>query len=89
MSITKEKKNELIKKFAQNEKDCGSSQVQVSVLTERINNLTEHFKTHKKDKNSQRGLLKMVTRRRSLLDYLKRKTPEQYQNIIQELGLRR
>lgn len=89
MSIEKEKKSELIKTFAQNENDCGSSQVQIAVLSERIKNLTEHFKTHKKDKNSQRGLLKMVTRRRSLLDYLNRRTPDEYQNIIKALGLRR
>lgn len=89
MSITKEKKSELIKKFAFKEKDCGSPEVQVAVLSERIGNLTEHFKTHKKDKNSQRGLLQMVSRRRSLLDYLNRKRPEAYQNTIKELGLRR
>lgn len=89
MSIKKDKKSELIKQFAINEKDSGSSHVQVAVLSERIKNLTEHFKTHKKDKNSQRGLLQMVTRRRSLLDYLKRKTPDDYQNVIKTLGLRR
>ncbi len=89
MSISKDKKSEVIKKFAQSEKDCGSSQVQVAVLSERISTLTEHFKTHKKDKNSQRGLLKMVTRRRSLLDYLNRRAPDAYQSIIKELGLRR
>lgn len=89
MSITKEKKAELIQQFAQGEKDSGSSQVQVAILSEHIKNLTEHFKIHKKDKNSQRGLLKMVTRRRSLLDYLNRKAPEQYQKTIQSLGLRR
>lgn len=89
MSITKEKKAEVIQQFAQGEKDSGSSQVQIAILSERIKNLTEHFKTHKKDKNSQRGLLKMVTKRRSLLDYLNRKVPEQYQKTIKSLGLRR
>ncbi len=89
MSIMKDKKSQLIQQFAQSEKDCGSPQVQVAVLSERIKNLTEHFKTHKKDQNSRRGLLKMVAQRRSLLDYLNRKKPDAYQNTIKELGLRR
>ena len=89
MSVTPQRKKEIIKKFAIEKNDVGSSTVQVAVLSERINNLTEHFKTHKKDFHSRRGLLQMVSRRRRLLDYLKRKTPEVYQDIIKALGLRR
>ncbi len=89
MSITVERKAELIKKFAQNEGDTGSPEVQVSILSERISNLTEHFKTHKKDNHSRRGLLKMVSQRRRLLDYLKRENLSRYQALIKELGLRR
>ena len=69
--------------------DTGSSQVQIALLTQRINELTEHFKVHKKDNHSRKGLLKMVSRRRKLLDYLKRKNIDQYHEIIQKLGLRR
>lgn len=89
MSITKEKKAELIKKFAVNEGDTGSPEVQVAILTERINNLTEHFQTNKKDNHSRRGLLTMVATRRKLLDYVKRKDDARYQKIIAELGIRR
>lgn len=89
MSITLERKAELIKKFAQNEGDTGSPEVQVAVLSERISNLTEHFKTHKKDNHSRRGLLKMVSQRRRLLDYLKRVANPRYVALIKELGLRR
>ncbi len=89
MSITAEKKTELIKEYRRSESDTGSPEVQVSVLSERIGNLTEHLKTHKKDFHSRRGLLKMVGRRRGLLDYLKRKNPERYQEVIKSLGLRR
>ena len=71
------------------EGDTGSPQVQVALLTQRINELTEHFRTHKKDNHSRRGLLKMVSQRRSLLDYLKRKNIEEYHGLIQKLGLRR
>lgn len=89
MSITAERKAELIKEHARADKDTGSAEVQIAVLTERIVNLTEHFKTHKKDNHSRRGLLKMVSQRRRLLDYVKRNDEERYQKLISELGLRR
>lgn len=89
MSITAERKAELIKKFARTEGDTGSPEVQVAILTERINNLTEHFKDNKKDNHSRRGLLAMVATRRKLLDYVKRKNDERYQALIGELGIRR
>ena len=89
MSITKEKKSELIKKFAVKAGDTGSPEVQVAILTERINNLTEHFQTNKKDNHSRRGLLTMVATRRKLLDYVKRKDEARYQKLIKELGIRR
>lgn len=89
MSITAERKAELIKQFATAAGDTGSPEVQVALLTERINNLTEHFKGHKKDNHSRRGLLKMVSSRRSLLDYLKNKDEGRYTKLIQALGIRR
>jgi len=89
MSITKEKKQDLIKEFATKEGDTGSPEVQVAVLTERINNLTEHMKTHKKDFISRRGLLLMVSARRRLLDYVKRQSQERYEALIKRLGLRK
>ena len=89
MSITAAKKAELIKKFARSEGDTGSPEVQVAILTERITNLTEHFKTNKKDNHSRRGLLTMVATRRKLLDYVKRKDENRYQVLIKELGIRR
>ena len=89
MSITQERKSELIKECRQNEDDTGSPEVQVSILTERINNLTEHLKEHKKDHHSRRGLLIMVGQRRSLLDYLNRNNLARYQDLIKRLGLRR
>lgn len=89
MSITAERKAELIQKFATKAGDTGSPEVQVAVLTERINNLTEHFKDHKKDNHSRRGLLKMVSQRRKLLDYMRGKEEARYQTIIKELGIRR
>ncbi len=89
MSITAEKKAELIKTHARSEHDTGSAEVQVAILSERIANLTEHFKTHKKDNHSRRGLLKMVSQRRQLLDYVKRKNEQRYQTIIDKLGIRR
>ena len=89
MSITAERKAELIQKFATNPGDTGSPEVQVAVLTERITNLTEHFKDHKKDNHSRRGLLKMVSQRRKLLDYVKAKDEERYKKLITELGIRR
>lgn len=89
MSITPERKQEVIKEYARAEADTGSPEVQVAILSERISNLTEHLKTHKKDFHSRRGLLIMVGQRRSLLDYLKRKSKERYATLIERLGLRR
>ena len=89
MSITLERKAELMKEYATGESDTGSPEVQVAILTERITNLTEHFKGHKKDNHSRRGLLKMVSQRRRLLDYLKSKEEQRYQTLIQRLGIRR
>jgi small subunit ribosomal protein S15 len=89
MSITQERKGELIKEFRQTDDDTGSPEVQVSILTERINNLTEHLKEHKKDHHSRRGLLIMVGQRRRVLDYLNRKNTARYQDLIKRLGLRR
>lgn len=89
MSITAERKAEVIKSHARAEADTGSAEVQVAIMSERIANLTEHFKTHKKDNHSRRGLLKMVSQRRSLLDYLKRRDIEGYHELIGKLGLRR
>jgi small subunit ribosomal protein S15 len=89
MSITAERKTALIKEHGQGKADTGSPEVQVALLTERITNLTEHFKTHKKDNHSRRGLLAMVSTRRSLLDYLKKRDAARYKAIIEKLGLRR
>ena len=89
MSITTERKQTVISDFATRSKDTGSPEVQVAVLTERITNLTEHLKSHKKDFASRRGLLMMVGRRRRLLDYLRRKEQSRYQTLIERLGLRR
>ena len=89
MSITAERKEEVIKEFALDAGDTGSADVQVAILTERINNLTEHMKIHKKDFHSRRGLLIMVGQRRRLLDYLKRKETPRYEALIKRLGLRR
>ncbi|WP_298496566.1 30S ribosomal protein S15 [uncultured Maritimibacter sp.] len=89
MSITVEEKERLIKEFATKEGDTGSPEVQVAILTSRITTLTEHFKTHKKDNHSRRGLLMMVAQRRKLLDYLKGKDEGRYTNLIQRLGIRR
>jgi small subunit ribosomal protein S15 len=89
MSITIERKAELIKTHGRSEADTGGAEVQVSILTERIANLTEHFKMHKKDNHSRRGLLKMVSQRRRLLDHLKATDAGRYQAIIEKLGLRR
>ncbi len=87
--ITKEKKQAIIKEFARTEGDTGSPEVQVAVLTERINELTEHLKVNHKDHHSRRGLLKMVGKRRGLLDYLKAKDIERYRALIEKLGLRK
>jgi small subunit ribosomal protein S15 len=89
MSITADRKAELISTHARSEGDTGSAEVQVAILSERIANLTEHFKTHKKDNHSRRGLLKMVSQRRSLLDHLKKSDEGRYQALIGALGLRR
>ena len=89
MSITTARKAEVIKSYAQGDADTGSPEVQVAILTERISNLTEHFKGHAKDHHSRRGLLKMVGQRRRLLDYLKAKDHKRYDSLIERLGLRR
>lgn len=89
MSVTTERKAELIKTNGTKSGDTGSPEVQIAILTERINNLTDHFKTHKNDNHSRRGLLKMVSQRRRLLDYVKSKNAERYQHIIDKHGLRR
>ncbi len=89
MSITAERKAKLIKEYAQKSGDTGSPEVQVAILSERIANLTEHFKDHKKDNHSRRGLLKLVSQRRQLLDYVKRTDEKRYQALIDRLGLRR
>ena len=89
MSIEKQKTVEIIKGYGSNEKDSGSASVQVAILTERIKNLTEHLKIHKKDFGSRRGLLSMVGQRRNLLQYIKKKNDASYQELIKGLGLRR
>jgi small subunit ribosomal protein S15 len=89
MSITAERKTALIKEHARGSDDTGSPEVQVAILTERINNLTQHFKSHAKDNHSRRGLLMMVNQRRSLLDYLRRKDEQRYTDLIGKLGLRK
>jgi small subunit ribosomal protein S15 len=89
MSVTTERKSEIIKKYATKAGDTGSPEVQIAVLSERITNLTEHFKTHVKDNHSRRGLLKMVSQRRRLLDYVKSRDEARYQSIIERLGIRR
>jgi small subunit ribosomal protein S15 len=83
------RKSTIIGKFKQHDKDTGSPEVQIALLTERIQYLTEHFKTHKKDHHSRRGLLKLVGQRRRLLDYLKKKDVDRYRNLIQALGIRK
>lgn len=89
MSITQQEKAELVKKYGRGKNDTGSTEVQVAILTTRINNLTEHLKTHKKDFHSRRGLLVMVGQRRRLLDYLNSNSNERYAELIKSLGLRR
>lgn len=89
MSITAERKQALIKEYARGDADTGSPEVQVAILSERIRNLTEHLKTHKKDTHSRRGLLMMVGQRRRLLDYLRQKDRSRYETVIAALGLRR
>ena len=89
MSVTTEKKAEVIRKFAKKPKDTGSPEVQIAILSERINNLTEHFKSHVKDNHSRRGLLKLVSTRRSLLDYLKKKDEARYKALLEKHNIRR
>ncbi|MCF6268214.1 MAG: 30S ribosomal protein S15 [Melioribacteraceae bacterium] len=89
MNLSKEEKQEIINKFGDNEKDSGKAEVQVALLTARINKLTSHFSEHKKDHHSRRGLLMMVGQRRRLLDYITRKDVERYRSIIKELKLRK
>jgi small subunit ribosomal protein S15 len=89
MSITAEKKADVLKEFATKEGDTGSPEVQIAILSSRIETLTEHFKTHKKDNHSRRGLLKMVALRRKLLDYTRSKSEDRYKDLIKRLGLRR
>ena len=87
--MTVERKQEIIKEFQRDEKDTGSSEVQIALLTERINELTEHLKVHKKDNHSRRGMLKMVGKRRNLLNYLTKKDAESYKALVEKLGLRK
>jgi len=87
--ITPERKKELIAQYATGENDSGSPEVQIAILSERISNLTEHFKTHNKDNHSRRGMIKMVSQRRGLLDYVKSRDTKRYEAIISKLGLRR
>ncbi len=89
MSITPDRKSKLIKEYATKKDDTGSPEVQIAILSERISNLTEHFKDHLKDNHSRRGLLKLVSQRRRLLDYVKRADEKRYQALIERLGLRR
>lgn len=89
MTMTQERKNALVKEYGTKAGDTGSPEVQVALLTERINTLTDHFKAHKKDNHSRRGLLKMVSQRRGLLDYLKKVDEERYQTLIKRLEIRR
>lgn len=89
MALQANKKLEIINKYRSHEKDTGSTEVQIALLTERINYLTGHFKAHKKDHHSRRGLLKIVNQRRKLLDYLKQKNAEKYKTILKELNLRK
>ena len=89
MPLTKEQKQELIKKYGKTTKDSGSTEVQIAILTKRINELSEHFETHKRDHHSRTGLLKMVGKRRRLLDYLQSKNIDRYRKVVEELGLRK
>lgn len=89
MAITAERKTDIVKKFRQHEGDTGSPEVQIALQTERINQLTDHFKTHLKDHHSRRGLLQLVSQRRRLLDYLRGKSLDRYRKVIAELGIRK
>lgn len=89
MAITKERKSDLVKEFQRSEGDSGSPDVQIAILTTRINNLTEHMRTHKKDYGTRRGLLAMVSRRRRLLDYVRRLEPDRYLDLLERLNIRK
>ena len=89
MPLTKLETDKIISDFTQNPKDTGLTEVQIAILTRRISNLTEHFKVHKKDQNSKRGLMKLVGRRRRLLKYLRSESPDRYQNVLEKLNLRK
>ncbi|MBZ0115723.1 MAG: 30S ribosomal protein S15 [Sandaracinaceae bacterium] len=89
MALTQERKTELVGQFRQHDRDTGSPEVQIAILTERIGYLTEHFQTHKKDHHSRRGLLQLVSQRRRLLDYLRRSDVERYRKVIGALGIRK
>jgi len=89
MSLSNDKKKEIIKKYGENQSDTGKAEVQIALLSERIQYLTEHFKTHGKDHHSRRGLIKLVGQRRRLLDYLARKEITRYRSLVKELGIRR
>ena len=89
MALTVDEKRKLVEKFQTHEKDCGSTEVQIALLTKRITELTEHFRTHSKDHHSRRGLMKLVGQRRRLLTYLNKKDPKRYKKIIQDLNLRK
>jgi small subunit ribosomal protein S15 len=89
MSLSSEQKGAIVEQFRRNANDTGSPEVQIALLSARINDLSEHFATHKRDHASRRGLLKMVNQRRKLLDYLKNSAPERYQDVVSRLGLRR
>lgn len=89
MAITQDVKKELVEKYRYHEKDCGSADVQVAILTERIRNLTKHLETHKKDHSTRRGLLMMVSQRNTLLKYIRGKSAKRYQDLIKSLGLRK
>jgi len=89
MSIVKEKKQQIVGEYKKHDKDTGSPEVQIAILTERISNLTEHFKLHKKDHHSRRGLLLLINKRRNLLNYLKKSDNERYKELIERLGLRK
>ena len=89
MTITKEKKEEVVAEFRKNDNDTGSPEVQIAILTTRINHLTEHMRSNKKDYSTRRGLLGMVSRRRRLLDYLRKVNPDRYLDIIEKLGIRK
>ena len=88
MSISKDNKRDLIKSYSKNDKDTGSTSIQIAILSERIKNLTEHFKTHNKDKHSKRGLVAMVNKRKKLLNYLSRKNKDQHKEVIKKLNIR-